>query len=164
MWSSSFPASWRALFLLLALGCVCIPLTAQSTTSEPPQQETRQWNNADTVTSLSEALKLIDATLLILEQARNEAEGLRQDSASWAEEALTLSAELTKERSDSEELERSSRESLSRLEKLVQTSKDRAALDQKAIDEARAQRMAWAGGGFLVGAALTAVTVFVLRR
>lgn len=152
----SHSASLALLWLAFFFGGPLAPLIAQSTTSAPQQPDMKPWSNADTVSSLSEALSLIDSTLETLDEVRNEAENSRQ-------QAEELSAELTKERQDSEERERLSQESLTRLEKLIQVGNDRAALDQKAINEARAQRMAWAGGGFLVGAGLAVVTALLLH-
>jgi len=91
-------------------------------------------------------------------------EALQNDSLLLAEQVQTLRSQLEDSETIQQMLSGSLADSSTRLASLAQAAEARAALDHKAIDEARGQRMAWAGGGFLVGAALTAVTVFIFHR
>jgi hypothetical protein len=161
----SSPRFWLGLLLVFSFLVLSpLKLTAQSTTSEQPTQETKPSSETDSKLSLSEALKLIESTLSLLLKVRTEADSWRLDSLRWQTQAQMLSAELMKERQDSQERETLSQASLDNLKRLNAATDKLTTDDQKAIDQARAERMAWAGGGFLVGAALTAVTVFVFHR
>ena len=150
MWESSLRASWRAFCLLLAFGLACVPLTAQSTTSELQRLDTKPKS---VTVSVDDLLTL-----------RSKIAALESGSATLSEQVAKLREELIDSETIQQTLADSLTESSNALESLRQASEARAALDRKAVDSARAQRMAWAGGGFLVGAGLAVVTVFVFRR
>jgi len=150
MWESSSQARSRACFWLLAFGLACVPSMAQSTTSGLQRLDTKPKS---VMVSIDDLLTL-----------RSKIAALESGSATLSEQVAKLQEELIDSETIQQTLGDSLTESSNALESLRQASEARAALDQKAVDQARAQRMAWAGGGFLVGAGLAVVTVFVFRR
>lgn len=158
MWSikrGGFLPAWRsALLALLWLAFFFIgplsPLTAQSTTSGPQRPDTKPKS---VMVSVDDLLTL-----------RNKIASLESDSLALSELVAKLQQELSDSETAQQMLSDSLTESSTALESLTRASEARSALDQKAIESARAQRMAWAGGGFLVGAGLAVVTVVLFRR
>jgi len=136
MWSNSFAASWRAFCLLLALGGPCISLTAQSTINGLQQPDLKPKSVMVSVDSLLMLrLKIVDL--------ENQSATLQQKLQSSEAIQQMLSESLT--------------ESSTKLELFTQASEARAALDQKAIDQARAQNWLYAGGGAAAVAIIFAV-------
>jgi hypothetical protein len=91
-------------------------------------------------------------------------ETLQNDSALLAEQVKTLQSQLEDSETIQQMLSGSLADSSTRLASLAQAAEARAALDQKAVDEARGQRVAWAAGGMLVGAASVALLAFLFHR
>lgn len=147
----SFCRWLSAPFLACLLLVFCAPtLTAQSTTPELPPPDTKPKN----------VLVWPQDLLTLYLKIRS----LQDSSATLAEQVATLQSQLNDSEAIQQMLSSSLGDSLTRLASLDQAAKQRAKLDQRAVDQARGQNMAWAGGGFLVGAMLTAVTVWWFAR
>jgi small-conductance mechanosensitive channel len=141
---------WAWLLLLAAISCSPEPLAAQSTTNAPRPPDTKPLS----------VLVWPEDLLTLYEKI----ETLQNDSALLAEQVKTLQSQLEDSETIQQMLSGSLADSSTRLASLAQAAEARAALDQKAVDEARGQRVAWAAGGMLVGAASVALLAFLFHR
>ncbi len=91
-------------------------------------------------------------------------EALQKNSATLIEQVATLQSQLDDSETIAQTLSQSLADSSTQLESLGQAAEARAALDQKAVESARSERMMWAGAGVLVGSAGVAVLAFVFHR
>jgi len=136
-------ASLALLWLAFFFGGPLSPLTAQSTTSAPRQPDTKPK-------SVTVSVEVLQALYLKIYGLENNSvlleEQLQQSERTQRALSTLLDGSLTKQ------------------ESLDRASKARAELDQKALESARAGQLAWAGGGFLVGAGLAVVAVLLFRR
>jgi len=147
----SSPRFWLAVVLVFSfLALSPLRLTAQSTTSEQPRPDMKL-----------KSVLVWPSDLLTL---RGKLVSLEANSKTLGEQLAMLREQLNASETIVQTLSDTLTESSIKLELLTKASEDRAKLDQKAVDQARVERMAWAGGGFLIGAALTAVTVFVFHH
>ncbi len=152
--SSSFQA-WRwarvaSFWLWFFFICPQVPTMADSTTNAQQPPETKP---------LSVLVWPSDFLTLYL-----KVEALQKNSALLIEQVTTLRSQLDDSETIQQTLSQSLADSSTRLESLGRASEAKAALDQKAVDQARGERMMWAGAGVLVGSAGVALLAFVFHR